>query len=203
MRVLSVLFGAVMVFLRRAEFAAEVLLDVVADFGNGNLCQTHGVCSHVGNQADGGFAQRYAFIKLLCKHHGLFSAEIELFVGLLLHAGGSKRRYGVTLAFFFYCVAHDIISLGECFLSCSCLLLVVQLQFFAFIFYCFRFKELPLAAFAQFGAQCPIFYRHKILDFTVAVGNNFSCNGLYTASAEALADFAPEQRAELIAYYAV
>ena len=152
MRVLSVLFGAVMVFLRRAEFAAEVLLDIVADFGNGNLCQTHGVGSHVGNQADGGFAQRYAFIKLLCKHHGLFSAEVELFVGLLLHAGGSKRRYGVTLAFFFYCVAYNIISLGKCLLRSSGLLLVVQLQLFAIIFYCFSFKELALAAFTQLGA---------------------------------------------------
>ena len=56
MRVLCVLFGAVMVFLRRTEFAAEVLLDIVADFGNSNLCQTHGVGSHIGNQTDGGFA---------------------------------------------------------------------------------------------------------------------------------------------------
>ena len=203
MRVLSVLFGAVMVFLRRAEFAAEVLLDIVADFGNGNFCQTHGVGSHVGNQADGGFAQRYAFIKLLCEHHGLFGAEVELFVGLLLHAGGSKRRYGVTLAFLLYGVAYHIISFGECFLSCSCLLLVVQLQLFAFVFYCFRFKELSLAAFTQLGAQCPVFYRHEIFDFTVAVSNNFGSNGLYAAGAQALADFTPEQRAELIAYDAV
>ena len=203
MRVLSVLFGAVMVFLRRAEFAAEVLLDIVADFGNGNLCQTHGVGSHVGNKADGGFAQRYAFIKLLCKHHGLFSAEVELFVGLLLHAGGSKRRYGVTLAFFFYCVAYHIISFGECFLRCSCLCLIVQLQLFALIFYCFRFKELSLAAFTQLGAECPVFYRHEIFDFTVTVGNNFGSNGLYTAGAQTLADFAPQQRAQLIAYDAV
>ena len=203
MRVLSVLFGAVMVFLRRAEFAAEVLLDIVADFGNGNLCQTHGVGSHVGNKADGGFAQGYAFIKLLCEHHGLFGAEVELFVGLLLHAGGSKRRYGVTLAFFFHCVAHDVISLGERFFRCSSLLLVVQLQLFALIFYCFRFKELSLAAFTQLGAQCPVFYRYEIFDFTVAVGNNFGSNGLYAAGAQTLADFAPQQRAQLIAYDAV
>ena len=203
MRVLSVLFGAVMVFLRRAEFAAEVLLDIVADFANSNLCQTHGVSSHVGNQADGGFAQGYAFIKLLCEHHGLFGAEVELFVGLLLHAGGSKRRYGVTLAFFFHCVAHDVISLGERFFRCSSLLLVVQLQLFALIFYCFRFKELSLAAFTQLGAQCPVFYRYEIFDFTVAVGNNFGSNGLYAAGAQAFADFAPQQRAQLIAYDAV
>ena len=203
MRVLSVLFGAVMVFLRRAEFAAEVLLDIVADFANGNLCQTHGVGSHIGNQADGGFAQGYAFIKLLCKHHGLFGAEVELFVGLLLHAGGSKRRYGVTLAFFFYCVTHDVIGLGQCFLRCSCLLLVMQLQLFALIFYCFRFKELSLAAFTQLGAECPVFYRHEIFDFTVAVGNNFGSNGLHASCAQTLADFAPQQRAQLIAYDAV
>ena len=203
MRVLRVLFGAVMVGLGRAEFAAEVLLDIVADFINGYVCQTHGVGSHVGNKADGGFAQRYAFIKLLCEHHGFFGAEVELFVGLLLHGRGSKRRYGVTLAFFFYCVAHDVISLGECFLRCSRLLLVVQLQFFALVFYCFRFKELALAAFTQLGAECPIFYRYEILDFTVTVGNNFSCNGLYAAGAQALADFAPQQRAQLIAYDAV
>ena len=152
MRVLSVLFGAVMVFLRRAEFAADVLLDIVADFGNGNLCQTHGVGSHVGNQADGCFAQGYAFIKLLCEHHGLFGAEVELFVGLLLHAGGSKRRYGVTLAFLLHCVAHDVISLGQCFLRCSGFCLIVQLQLFALVFHCFRFKELSLAAFTQLGA---------------------------------------------------
>ena len=152
MCVLSVLFGAVMVFLRRAEFAADVLLDIVADFGNGNLCQTHGVGSHVGNQADGSFAQGYAFIKLLCEHHGLFGAEVELFVGLLLHAGGSKRRYGVTLAFLLYCVAHDVIGLGQRFFRCSGLCLIVQLQLFAFVFYCFRFKELSLAAFTQLGA---------------------------------------------------
>ena len=203
MRVLSVLFCAVVVFLRRAEFAAEVLLDIVTDFGNSNLCQTHGVGSHIGNQADGGFAQRYAFIKLLCQHHGLFCAEVELFIGLLLHAGGSKRRYGVTLAFFLYGVAHDVISLGESFFRCSCLLLVMQLQLFALIFYCFRFKELSLAAFTQLGAQCPVFYRHEILDFTVAVGNDFGSNGLYAAGAQALADFAPQQRAQLIAYDAV
>ena len=109
----------------------------------------------------------------------------------------------MTLAFFFYCVAYDIISLGKCLLRCSRLLLVVQLQLFAFIFYCFRFKELPLAAFTQLGAQCPVFYRHEIFDFTVAVGNDFGSNGLYAAGAEALADFTPEQRAELIAYDAV
>ena len=195
MRVLRILFGAVMVGLGRTELAAKILLDIVADFVNGYVCQTHGVGSHIGNKADGGFAQRYAFIKLLCEHHGLFGAEVELFVGLLLHGGGSKRRYGVTLAFFFYCVAHDIISLGECFLRCSCLLLIVQLQLFALIFYCFRLKELALAAFTQLGAECPVFYRHEIFDFTVAVGNNFSCNGLYAAGAEALADFAPQQRA--------
>ena len=152
MRVLRILFGTIMVGLGRAEFAAEVLLDIVADFINGYVCQTHGVGSHVGNKADGGFAQRYAFIKLLCEHHGFFGAEVELFVGLLLHGRGSKRRYGVTLAFFFYCVAYNIISLGQCFLRCSCLLLIVQLQLFAFVFYCFRFKELSLAAFTQLGA---------------------------------------------------
>ena len=203
MCVLSVLFGAIMVGLGRAELTAEVLLDIVADFVNGYVRQTHGVGSHVGNKADGGFAQRYAFIKLLCEHHGLFGAEVELFVGLLLHAGGSKRRYGVTLAFLLHCVTHYVISLGECFLRCSCLLLVVQLQLFAFVFYCFRFKELSLAAFTQLGAQCPVFYRHKVLNFTVAVGNDFGSNGLYAAGAEALADFTPEQRAELIAYDAV
>ena len=203
MRVLSVLFGAVMVGLGRAEFAAEVLLDVVADFVNSYVRQTHGVGSHVGNKADGGFAQGYAFIKLLCEHHGLFSAEVELFVGLLLHAGGSKRRYGVTLAFFFYCVAYNIISLGKCLLRSSCLLLIVQLQLFALIFYCFSFKELALAAFTQLGAQCPIFYRHEIFDFTVAVSNDFGSNGLYAAGAQALADFTPQQRAQLIAYDAV
>ena len=203
MRVLSVLFSAVMVGLGRAEFAAEVLLDVVTDFVHSYVRQTHGVGSHVGNKADGGFSEGYAFIKLLCKHHGLFSAEVELFVGLLLHAGGSKRRYGVTLAFLLHCVTHDIISLGECFLRCSGLLLVVQLQLFAFVFYCFRFKELSLAAFTQLGAKCPVFYRHEIFDFTVTVGNNFGSNGLYTAGAEALADFTPEQRAQLIAYDAV
>ena len=64
----------------------------------------------------------------------------------------------------------------------------MQLQFFALVFYCFRFKELALAAFTQLGAECPIFYRYEILDFTVTVGNNFSCNGLYAAGAEALAD---------------
>ena len=109
----------------------------------------------------------------------------------------------MTLAFLLHCVTHDVISLGECFLRCSCLLLVVQLQLFAFVFYCFRFKELSLAAFTQLGAQCPVFYRHKVLNFTVAVGNDFGSNGLYAAGAEALADFTPEQRAELIAYDAV
>ena len=88
MRVLSVLFSAIMVGLGRAELTAEVLLDIVADFVNGYVRQTHGVGSHVGNKADGGFAQGYAFIKLLCKHHGLFGAEVELFVGLLLHGRG-------------------------------------------------------------------------------------------------------------------
>ena len=152
MRILSVLFGAVMVGLGRAEFAAEVLLDVVTDFVHSYVRQTHGVGSHVGNKADGGFAQGYAFIKLLCEHHGLFGAEVKLFVGLLLHAGGSKRRYRVTLAFLLHCVAHDVIGLGECFLRSSCLCLVVQLQLFALIFHCFRFKELSLAAFTQLGA---------------------------------------------------
>ena len=56
MRVLRVLFGAIMVALGRAEFAAEVLLDIVADFVNGYVRQTHGVGSHVGNKADGCFA---------------------------------------------------------------------------------------------------------------------------------------------------
>ena len=41
MRVLSVLFGAVMVGLDRAKFAAEVLLDVVADFVHSYVRQTH------------------------------------------------------------------------------------------------------------------------------------------------------------------
>ena len=109
----------------------------------------------------------------------------------------------MTLAFLLHCVTHDIISLGECFLRCSGLLLVVQLQLFAFVFYCFRFKELSLAAFTQLGAQCPVFYRHEIFDFTVTVGNNFGSNGLHAAGAQSLADFAPQQRAQLIAYDAV
>ena len=41
MRILSVLFGAVMVGLGRAEFAAEVLLDVVTDFVHSYVRQTY------------------------------------------------------------------------------------------------------------------------------------------------------------------
>lgn len=112
--------------------------------------------------------------------------KLSFLLASWLHGRGSKRRYGVTLAFLLYCVAYDVISLGECFLRCSRLLLVVQLQLFAFVFYCFRFKELALAAFTQLGAECPVFYRHEIFDFTVAVSNNFGSNRLYTAGAEAL-----------------
>ena len=109
----------------------------------------------------------------------------------------------MTLAFLLHCVAHDVISLGQRFFRCSCLLLIVQLQLFALVFYCFRFKQRCFAVFTQLGAQCPVFYRHKVFNFTVAVGNDFGCNGLHAAGAQALADFAPQQRAQLIAYDAV
>ena len=203
MRVLRILFRCIMVNLRRAELAADVLLYISADFLDSHVSQTHGVRSHIGNQTDRALAQRNAFIKLLRQHHRFLGREVQLFVGLLLQAGRCERRYRVALALLAYCLLHDVVSLAQSSLCCACFLYVVQLELLALILHGLCFKNRCLSILAQLGAQRPVFHRLERFNLAVTVSNNLRRYRLHAACTQALADFTPQQRAELIAYDAV
>ena len=65
---------------------------------HGLVGQRHRVGTHVGDEADGAFAEIHAFIELLRQAHGALRGEAELARGFLLQRRGGERRRRIALA---------------------------------------------------------------------------------------------------------
>ena len=77
--------------LRPLRRAVELRGDFT-DLAHGFVRERHGVRAHIGDEADGAFADVHAFIELLREAHGAAGVEAELARGFLLQRRRGERR---------------------------------------------------------------------------------------------------------------
>jgi hypothetical protein len=167
-------------------FLAVALSDHVADFGNSNISQRHGVGTHVGNQAYQPLAgQLDAFVEFLRNAHRALGVETQFPRCFLLQCRGREGCGGVAAALALVDAENRELTasgLEQCLfnLTRGCFVLEAEL-FDLFALVTDEARDEGLLVLADVGFDRPVFARFERFDLEFALDDHAERRALHAA----------------------
>ena len=204
MRVLCALLGLEGTRCRRKILLAVGVSDIISRRSLRLIGDTQAVGTHIGDQTDcAELGDFHAFIELLCRFHRAARLKAHSAGCLLLERRGDERRRGLSAGDALFHRFDDEISALERLENLVRILAGCELRLFAVHLCEMCRKDLARGFRGQLCVDRPVFPRLECADLVFSVHNQTHRDRLHSACGKSAADFAPEERAELIADDAV
>ena len=163
------------------------------------------VSTHIGDEAHGAVARDvHAFVQCLGGAHRAGGREAKGAAGVLLQSRGDEGRRGLAAALAFFNFGNGVVLAVQRGQDAVGLGLVRHRQLFAVGGGGQASGELALVALGvEQRVDVPILVGLEIFNFNFPVADQAHSHTLHAACGQALADLAPQKRAELVAHQAI